>query len=249
MIIDATGTYYRDLNERINEQVDQGATDIRIENLCGQRYIGIGIRQGVLLDLDGIPGNDLGAFMDGATVLVSGNAQDGTGNTMNAGKIVVNGDAGDVLGHSMRGGKIFVKGCVGYRAGIHMKEYADRYPVVVVGKRAGDYFGEYMAGGMLIVLNMAVDSADLADAPSPVGRYVGTGQHGGVIYIRGKVEPWQLGKEVGKSEIDDEDWADFNTVIGEYVADMKIPPLELKREEFAKFTPKSRRPYGRMYAY
>ncbi len=42
---------------------------------------------------------------------------------MNAGKIVVHGHAGDVLGYAMRGGKLFIKGDVGYRVGIHMKEY------------------------------------------------------------------------------------------------------------------------------
>ena len=28
------------------------------------------------------------------------------------------------------------------------------------------------------------------------GNYIGTGMHGGVIYIRGEMDPFQLGKEV-----------------------------------------------------
>ena len=43
-------------------------------------------------------------FMDGPTVEVFGNAQDGVGNTMNGGTVVVHGNAGDVLGYGMRGG-------------------------------------------------------------------------------------------------------------------------------------------------
>ena len=64
-------------------------------------------------------------FMDGPTLEVFGNAQDGVGNTMNAGTVIVHGDAGDVLGYGMRGGKVFIKGDVGYRVGIHMKAYED----------------------------------------------------------------------------------------------------------------------------
>ena len=54
-------------------------------------------------------------FMDGPTVEVFGNAQDGVGNTMNA--------AGHRarrrrrrLGYGMRGGRVFIKGDAGYRA-------------------------------------------------------------------------------------------------------------------------------------
>ena len=59
--------------------------------------------------VNGVPGNDLATFMDGPTVIVNDNAQDGIGNTMNRGLVVVNGDAGDVLGYGMRGGRLYVK--------------------------------------------------------------------------------------------------------------------------------------------
>ena len=47
----------------------------------------------------------------------------------------------------MRGGKIFVKDYVGYRVGIHMKEYQHKVPQIVIGETAGDFLAEYMAGG------------------------------------------------------------------------------------------------------
>ena len=58
------------------------------------------------LVLEGTPGNDMAAFLDGLEVIVSGNAQDGTANTMNAGKIVAHVHAGDTVGYAMRGGEI-----------------------------------------------------------------------------------------------------------------------------------------------
>ena len=165
------------------------------------RYLGTGLDNSVCLTINGVPGNDLGAFMNGAQVISNGNAQDGVGNTMNDGKIVIQGDAGDILGYSQRGGKIFVQGSVGYRAGIHMKAYEDRFPAVVIGQTAQDYLGEYLAGGILAVLNL--DSND----SSPVGEYVGTGMHAGIIYLRRWVEPYQLGLEVGTDRLGESDWS------------------------------------------
>lgn len=49
----------------------------------------------------------------------------------------------DATGYAMRGGKIFVRGNAGYRAGIHMKAYKDKTPVLVIGGKAGSFLGEY----------------------------------------------------------------------------------------------------------
>ncbi|MBN1345629.1 MAG: hypothetical protein JXQ73_23255 [Phycisphaerae bacterium] len=243
MRIDGKGIHYRELNERIHVAVEQGEKHFELDHICGHRYIGAGLDNGVQITINGVPGNDLGAFMNGATIIVSANGQDGVGNTMNEGKIVIHGDAGDILGHSMRGGKVFVRGYVGYRAGIHMKAYGDRFPVVVVGRKAGDYFGEYMAGGVLVVLGL--DGADTA----PVGRFVGTGMHGGVIYVRGKLEPHQLGAEVGVGQLGDSDWTLLTRIIAEYGQDFDLDPSQFLRETFVKLAPKSSRPYGNLYAY
>ena len=82
--------------------------------------------------------------MKGPLLTVYGNAQDGVGNTMDEGRIVIHGDAGDIVGHSMRGGKIFIRGDAGYRVGIHMKEYGEKKPTLVVGVTAQDFLGEYL---------------------------------------------------------------------------------------------------------
>jgi len=126
--------------------------EIILEEVSGQRYIGDGLKGKFKIEINGTPGNDLGAFMDGPSIEVFGNGQDGIGNTMNTGKIVIHGDCGDILGYSMRGGRIFIKGDVGYRAGIHMKSFNEKRPVLIIGGSAGNFLGEYMAGGIIIIL-------------------------------------------------------------------------------------------------
>ena len=122
--IDAENVYYKQLNEAVRGAFADGAKTVVIKNVNGQRYIGTGIKgKDLRIEVRGTPGNDMSMFLDGPTVEVFGNAQDGVGNTMNAGTVIVHGDAGDVLGYGMRGGRVFIKGDVGYRVGIHMKAY------------------------------------------------------------------------------------------------------------------------------
>ena len=122
--IDASSVYYRDLNDEINMAVNEGAKHLIIRNVNGQRYIGAGLQEDdIRIDIHGVPGNDMAVFMDGPTIEVFDNAQDGVGNTMNAGNVYVHGHAGDVCGYGMRGGRLYVLGDVGYRVGIRMKAY------------------------------------------------------------------------------------------------------------------------------
>src|SRR5512136_187956 len=138
MKIDAKGVYYKELNRQIHAAVTAGAEKIELVNVNGQYYIGDGINRPVTLTVHGVPGNDLAAFMNGATIIVKDNGQDNIGNTMNAGKVIVHGHAGDVLGYGMRGGRVHILKDVGYRVGIHMKSFYDNKPVVIAGGKAGD---------------------------------------------------------------------------------------------------------------
>jgi glutamate synthase domain-containing protein 3 len=242
--LDAEGVYYRQLNEQIREAFAAGAETITLQNVNGHRYIGCAIGPGGKIIINGTPGNDLASFMNGVEIVVNANAQDGVANTMNEGKITIHGDAGDVLAHSMRGGTLLVRGGVGYRAGIHMKSYEDKRPVVVIGGPGGDYLGEYMAGGLLIVLGLGRDEGE------PIsGIYTGTGMHGGKMLLADDIEDYRLGKEVGKSELDDEDRAELHQYVGEYVEAFGGNLDELLAKPFVKLAPFSRRPYGQIYVY
>jgi len=242
--IDASGVYYRELNAILREAVTNGTRRIELRNVHGQRYIGTDLNQPVEIEIFGTPGNDLGAFMNGPKIIVHGNAQDGCGNTMNEGEIIIHGHAGDIIGLSARGGRIFVREDVGYRAGIHMKEYQGRKPVLVIGGTAQDFLGEYMAGGVLILLGL-----NLGEGERHRANFIGTGMHGGVIYLRGNVEDYQLGKEVGVAQLEDADYQTLRQYIGEFAAHFGYDAGEILTHKFIKLFPRWLRPYGRLYAY
>jgi len=242
--IDAQNLLTRELNLRLREAASNGTQRIELRNIYGQRYIGTDLNKPVEIDIFGTPGNDLGAFMDGPKITVHGNAQDGCGNTMNSGEIIVHGHAGDIIGLSARGGKIFVREGVGYRAGIHMKEYEDKKPVLVIGDTAQDFLGEYMAGGILILLGLNLKTGENHKA-----NYIGTGMHGGVIYLRGAVNDYQLGKEIGVSELDDKDFLNLEKYVSEFAAHFGCDAQDILKQKFIKLFPLYLRPYGRLYAY
>lgn len=162
---------------------------------------------------------------------------------MNDGTVVIDGNATDIIGYAMRGGRIFVRGDVGYRVGIHMKSYKDKQPLIVIGGRAGDFFGEYMAGGNLVLLGLDQEADDI------VGNFVGTGMHGGTIYVRGEVSQYRLGREVAASELTCHDYTFLTTVVKAFAQYFALDLGSIGPEAFTKLIPVNKRPYGRLYAY
>lgn len=244
--IDAYQLHYKDLNVFIRQAVADGREHLVLRNVNGHRYIGGGVHceAPVTIDIDGVPGNDLASFMNGPiTINVSGNTQDASCNTMNEGTVIVRGDAGDVCGYGMRGGRLYVRGNAGYRVAIHMKEYMDHCPVIVIGNAAQAFLGEYMGGGTLVVLGL-----DLAPGDPVCGRSLATGMHGGRIFLRGD-PPVKTGPETSCRELDDEDWDALRTILADYFEKMQLGECSLARDEFTALTPVSARPYGNIYAY
>ncbi|MFA5363210.1 MAG: hypothetical protein WC335_08265 [Candidatus Omnitrophota bacterium] len=242
--LDAKGMHYRELNERIHQAVSRGTHEIILDHANGQRYIGDALRGDVRIIVNGVLGNDSAAFMDGPTIIVHANAQDGIGNTMNSGKVIVHGSAGDITGYAMRGGRIYIRGDAGYRVGIHMKSYKESYPVIVIGGCAGDFLGEYMAGGLMVVLGLDKKKED-----SLVGNYCATGMHGGAIYLRGEVEAYRLSTEIQQSEAGAPDREILQKYLREYCRDFSLDLKEVMGGRFIKLAPSSHRPYGKLYAY
>ena len=238
--IDAQGLDTRRLNQELRKIVNNGHREIELLNVTGQRYIAAGLKGDFQIDIDGTPGNDLGAFMDGPTIRVHGNGQDGYGNTMNSGEIVVQGDVGDITGLSARGGRIFVKGNAGYRTGVHMKEFQGSRPIIVIGGSAGDYLGEYMAGGVVLLLGQGLEGNHQAD-------FVGTGMHGGVIYLKGEVRG--IGREVAILDITEDDRRFIEELVKDYTKHFNVDVKNVAEGDFKKLIPVSSRPYGTLYTY
>lgn len=235
--INAYNMHFQTLNDEVRGCSDN---EIVIENCLGQRYIASGLG-GKRITIHGVPGNALGAYLDGCEIIVEGNAQDATGDTMNEGSIVIHGMAGDATGYAMRGGKIFIKGNVGYRAGIHMKEYKEKVPVIVVGGVAGSFLGEYQAGGIIVVLGIG------AEGKPPVGYFCGTGMHGGKIYLRCSKMPEGLPPQVSVEEAGKDDMDLIERYIKEFCDKFNISIDEILSEKFYVLKPNTKNPYRQLY--
>ena len=194
------------------------------------------------ITVNGTPGNALGAYMDGAKIIVNGNAQDATGDTMNDGSIIIHGNCGDTTGYGMRGGKIIIKGNAGYRVGIHIKEYKEQKPLVIVGGKTGNFLGEYLAGGVVIVLGIGVEG-------SPVGNFCGTGMHGGVIYLRCEDIPEGLPSQVTAETANDDDKKLIEGYITEFCDNFGYDKNELMESNFIKVTANTKNPYRQLYTH
>lgn len=250
--INASGLYYRDLNEQIRQDVSEGARKIVLRNVTGQRYIGTNLHDAVdrdelkklEIEIYGTPGNDLGMFLDGPTITVHGNVMDGTGNTMNRGRIVTHGRAGDITGFAARSGELFIRDNAGYRVGIHMKEYGDMKPIMTIGGTTQDFLGEYMAGGVIIIMGLTLKPGDHHRCS-----HVGTGMHGGAIFIRGHVPEEQIGKGVGAMVKTKADESIIEKQIEEYGRLFDADISSITVDQFTKLAPRSHRPYKQLYAY
>ena len=208
--------------------------------LLGVRYIGAGARaENGKIILDEVPGNALGAYLDGAVIEVHANTQDATGDTMNDGKIVVYGNTGDACGYAMRGGEILVRGSAGYRAGIHMKEYHEKRPIVCIGGAAGSFLGEYQAGGLIVVLGIGYEET------SPVGSFCGTGMHGGKIFLRTEHLPSDLPAQVSSRRAEDK--SELAPVVRDYCAAFGGDADAYLADTWYVLTPNSSNPYKQLY--
>lgn len=237
MIIEANLMHFQELNQKVRSTDDQTVT---IQNCIGQRYIASGL-SGKTIEIYGTPGNALGAYLDGGTIYVHGNAQDATGDTMNEGKIVIYGSAGDAAGYAMRGGKLFIRDNTGYRAGIHMKEYHEKIPVIVIGGKAGSFLGEYQAGGRIVVLGLC------CSGESPVKNFCGTGMHGGKMFLRGSEPPKNLPKQVCAARATKEDLEEVAADIAEFCSLFDVSYDRVMDSDFYVLTPDSKNPYKQMY--
>ena len=190
-IIDSNALSSYELNTNIQSVLSNGPKQVNLMNVRGQRYLGVNLPKNTELNIYGTPGNCLANFNKGTNINVYGSAEDNVADTMYEGKITIHGNTRDVIGYALQGGKIFIRGNVGNRAFILMREYEESRPVVIVGNRADDYFGEYMAGGLALVLG--IDSLDYAEPEQLVGNFLATGMLRGLIYVRGKVNADSIG--------------------------------------------------------
>ena len=226
--------------EALNRAVRAADADVEICSCLGQRFIAAGLCDRKII-IHGVPGNALGAYLDGASVTVYGNAQDAVGDTMNDGEIIIYGNAGDAPGYAMRGGRIYIKGDAGYRAGIHMKAYREKQPVMIIGGTAGSFLGEYQAGGTIIVLGLTEHTGNI------VGNFPCTGMHGGKMFLRSDCSGVRFPEQVHANPATKEDMSLIEEEVRAFCKCFGYAVKKVLDAPFTVITPDSKNPYKQMY--
>ena len=195
----------RILEERIQQAVETGHRFLKIE-ACGQH--GIGGRlwkagdEAIHVRIEGNAGQRTGSLGYPNTFIdIIGPVSDDVG-WLNAGaEIAVHGNAGNGLANAMAQGKVYVGGNAGSRA-MTMTKSNPRFapPEVWVLGSVGDYFGEFMAGGIAVVCGF-----DAQDAENVLGYRPLVGMVGGKVFFRGSHHGFSQ-TDAKLVAITDEDW-------------------------------------------
>ncbi len=175
----------RVLEERIQQAVRDG---YRVLNVEADGQHGIGGRlwragdESVYVKIRGYPGQRVGSMgFPNTQIEIMGPASDDVG-WLNAGaEIMVHGHATNGVGNAMAQGKIYVAGNVGARA-MTMTKHNPRFdpPELWVLGSVGDYFAEFMAGGIAVVCGYQAQ-----DPTNVIGYRPCVGMVGGKIFFRG----------------------------------------------------------------
>jgi len=195
----------RILEERIQKAVEEGYRKIEVE-AYGQHGIGGRLWKArdeeVVVYISGPPGQRVGSMgFPNTRVEVLGNASDDVG-WLNAGaEIVVHGHASNGVANAMAQGKIYIAGNIGAR-GMTMTKFNPRFspPELWVLGSVGDYFAEFMAGGIAVICGYNPQNPD-----NVLGYRPCVGMVGGKIFVRGKHGPFSE-KDAKRVQISEEEW-------------------------------------------
>ncbi len=241
MTIEAGLTRYEKVNEDIKTALEK-KKNVVVKDVNGQRYIGCALDEGKKITVYGTPGNDMACYLNGGTVEVFGNCQDAVGNTMNGGEIIVHGHSGDAMGYGMRDGQIYIENNVACRGGIHMKEFREMRPVLVIGQNAGSFLGEYMAGGTIVLLGLNMKRGEKL-----FGTHCASGMHGGKIFVRGSFPKENLSENIKVANLDENDIKELKAYVKKYCKYFDADFDLIMSKPFKKLIPATSRPYANLY--
>lgn len=148
---------------------------IKIDGHAGQRLGSMGY-PGTFIDVLGPASDDVGWLNAGATITVHGHASNGVAN-------------------GMAQGNIYIAGNIGAR-GMTMTKYNPRFdpPQLWVLGSAGDYFAEFMAGGVAVICGHSPQNPENVLGYRPLvgmvgGRVLFRGPHQGFSHADAKMVP------------------------------------------------------------
>ncbi len=217
----------RVLEEQIQEAVAKGRRKIQVEAF-GQHGIGGRLwRAGdkpLEIRVTGHSGQRLGSMGYANTRIENfGPASDDVGWLNGGAEIIVHGHAANGVANAMAQGKIYVAGSIGAR-GMTMTKQNPRFapPELWVLGSVGDYFGEFMAGGIAVICGIEAQTPDNILGYRPLvgmvsGKVFFRGPHGGYSKSDARLMPvsdadWQWLEEnfsrflgaIGRVELYDE---------------------------------------------
>ncbi|MEW6172655.1 MAG: FAD-dependent oxidoreductase [Bacillota bacterium] len=195
----------RILEERIQKAIAEGHRFLEVH---AYGHHGIGGRlwkagtEPVYVRIQGPPGQRVGSMgFPNTRIEIMGPASDDVG-WLNAGaEIVVHGNAANGTANAMAQGKIYVAGNIGAR-GMTMTKHNPRFnpPELWVLGSAGDYFAEFMAGGIAVICGY-----NAQDPENVLGYRPCVGMVGGKIFFRGPHKGYSQ-TDARLSPLTDDDW-------------------------------------------
>ncbi|MFU8768472.1 MAG: FAD-dependent oxidoreductase [Desulfotignum sp.] len=195
----------RVLEEIVHQQIRSGQRNLEIEAF-GQHGIGGRLWDAgtdpVNIRIIGHSGQRAGSLGTANTFIeIMGPASDDLG-WLNAGaQIVVHGHASNGVMNGAAQGRVFVGGSIGAR-GMTMTKHNPRFdpPELWVLGTAGDYFGEFMAGGIAVVCGYGSQPEDRVLGYRPL-----VGMVGGRVFVRGSAAGFSE-KDAKQVALSDDDW-------------------------------------------
>jgi NADPH-dependent glutamate synthase beta subunit-like oxidoreductase/glutamate synthase domain-containing protein 3/NAD-dependent dihydropyrimidine dehydrogenase PreA subunit len=206
----------RILEEIIHRHIKNGRRNIEVEGF-GQHGIGGRLwdagTEETHIRIIGQSGQRTGSFGHANTrIEVMGPASDDIG-WLNAGaEIIVHGNASNGVMNGAAQGKVYIGGSIGAR-GMTMTKRNPRFepPELWVLGSAGDYFGEFMAGGIAVICGHTAGQKDQLLGYRPL-----IGMVGGKVFVRGSVDGFSK-KDAKLSVLSDDEWNWLLTNLGTFL--------------------------------
>ena len=189
------------VNQIVLKAVNEGETDITLNNPSGLYNLAEGIGEGITIKANGPVGGLFGAYNNGAVMISKGVAGRYSGNNAWKGLFVFYGDIDEGFGLANYGADFIIFGKAMTRAFAQAKGGS-----ALVRNGLGDYSGMYMADGILVCFD------------GELGNHIGSGMVGGAIYVpRDKVKETTLGDGTALIEkLDEDDLNQLRSVFQKY---------------------------------
>lgn len=214
----------RILEERIQKAVEAGHRNLEVDALG---HHGIGGRlwkagdEPVRVTITGSSGQRVGSMgFPNTRIEVMGPCSDDVGWLNGGADIIVHGNAANGAANAMAQGKVYVGGNIGAR-GMTMTKHNPRFapPELWIMGSAGDYFAEFMAGGIAVVCGHKPQ-----DPQNVLGYRPCVGMVGGKIYFRGAQQGYSQA-DAKLAPLTDEDWQWLSSNLGTFLKSIGRPEL------------------------